>query len=63
MSWPSTERYLIRPAPGGLALVQELLNTRAIPPYGGDVLADEESGGHLPQPPAAALLVLSLIHI
>ncbi|MEV5153998.1 CGNR zinc finger domain-containing protein [Streptomyces werraensis] len=45
MSWTSTERYRIRPAPGGLALVQELLNTRAIPPYGGDVLGDGESGG------------------
>ncbi|MEU1699398.1 CGNR zinc finger domain-containing protein [Streptomyces pseudogriseolus] len=45
MSWTSTERYLIRPAAGGLALVQELLNTRAIPPYGEDVLAGEETGG------------------
>ncbi|MDT6983082.1 CGNR zinc finger domain-containing protein [Streptomyces lusitanus] len=45
MSWTSTERYFIRPAPGGLVLVQELLNTRAIPPHGEDVLADEESGG------------------
>lgn len=44
MSWTSTERYRIRPAPGGLALVQELLNTRAIPPYGEDVLADGDSG-------------------
>lgn len=44
MSWTSTERYRIRPAPGGLALVQELLNTRAIPPYGGDVLADGDGG-------------------
>ncbi|MGA5117611.1 CGNR zinc finger domain-containing protein [Streptomyces pseudogriseolus] len=45
MSWTSTERYFVRPAPGGLALVQELLNTRAIPPHGEDVLADEEGGG------------------
>ncbi|MFD8267427.1 CGNR zinc finger domain-containing protein [Streptomyces althioticus] len=44
MSWTSTERYRIRPAPGGLALVQELLNTRAIAPYGEDVLADGDSG-------------------
>ncbi|WP_395759745.1 CGNR zinc finger domain-containing protein [Streptomyces althioticus] len=44
MSWASTERYRIRPAPGGLALVQELLNTRAIAPYGEDVLADRDSG-------------------
>ncbi|MGW5905670.1 CGNR zinc finger domain-containing protein [Streptomyces althioticus] len=44
MSRTSTERYRIRPAPGGLALVQELLNTRAIPPYGGDVLADGDGG-------------------
>ena len=45
MSWTSTERYRIRPAPGGLAMVQELLNTRAIPPYGEDVLGDGFSGG------------------
>ncbi|MFF9298213.1 CGNR zinc finger domain-containing protein [Streptomyces sp. NPDC014764] len=45
MSWTSTERYRIRPAPGGLALVQELLNTRAVPPYGEDVLADGNGGG------------------
>ncbi|AXI85013.1 CGNR zinc finger domain-containing protein [Streptomyces griseoincarnatus] len=44
MSWTSTERYRIRPAPGGLALVQELLNTRAIPPYGEDVLAGGGTG-------------------
>ena len=39
MSWMATERYGIRVAPGGLALVQELLNTRAIEPYGEDLLA------------------------
>ena len=39
MSWTATERYGIRVAPGGLALVQELLNTRAIEPYGEDLLA------------------------
>ncbi|MEU7647700.1 CGNR zinc finger domain-containing protein [Streptomyces huasconensis] len=27
MNWPATERYCLSPAPGGLALVQELLNT------------------------------------
>jgi len=39
MSWTATERYGIRVAPDGLALVQELLNTRAIEPYGEDLLA------------------------
>ncbi|MFE1996311.1 CGNR zinc finger domain-containing protein [Streptomyces parvulus] len=41
MSWTSTERYRIRPAPGGLALVQELLNTRGITPYAMDALAEQ----------------------
>ncbi|MGW2225565.1 CGNR zinc finger domain-containing protein [Streptomyces formicae] len=27
MNWPATERHCLTPAPGGLALVQELLNT------------------------------------
>ncbi|QEV19236.1 CGNR zinc finger domain-containing protein [Streptomyces alboniger] len=27
MNWPATERHCLSPAPGGLALVQELLNT------------------------------------
>lgn len=39
-SFPATGRYRLRAAPGGLALVQDLLNTRAITPYGADLLAD-----------------------
>ncbi|MFI8206514.1 CGNR zinc finger domain-containing protein [Streptomyces sp. NPDC085937] len=54
MSWTSTERYRISPAPGGLALVQELLNTLAIPPYGDDVLADDATGGRWLSDTAAA---------
>jgi hypothetical protein len=30
----ATSRFLLEPAPGGLALVQELLNTRPVAPYG-----------------------------
>lgn len=44
MSWTATERYRIRVAPNGLALAQELLNTRAVGSYGGDLLADPEAG-------------------
>lgn len=40
----ATERYRIRVAPNGLALAQELLNTRAAGSYGGDLLADEATG-------------------
>jgi hypothetical protein len=39
-SWPASERYGIGPAPGGLALVQDFLNTVAIGGYGGDLLAE-----------------------
>ena len=38
--WPATTRYRLRPAPSGLALVQDLLNTRAISVYGPDLLTD-----------------------
>ena len=44
MSWMSTGRYGIRVAPDGLALVQELLNTRAIEPYGADLLGARQTG-------------------
>src|SRR5215469_14107030 len=44
MSWMATERYRLRAAPNGLALAQELLNTRAIGSYGGDLLADVATG-------------------
>ncbi|MEV7194068.1 CGNR zinc finger domain-containing protein [Streptomyces sp. NPDC093510] len=41
MNWPATERHCLTPAPGGLALVQELLNTApACHPDSVDLLAD-----------------------
>ncbi len=38
--WPATERHGLRPAPSGLALVQEFLNTRASTSHGPDLLGD-----------------------
>lgn len=38
MSWRASTRYGVRDAPGGLALVQDLLNTRAIMHYAPDLL-------------------------
>ncbi|MFE4827743.1 CGNR zinc finger domain-containing protein [Streptomyces sp. NPDC056672] len=43
MSWAASDRYRVRQAPDGLALVQELVNTRAIQQYAPDLLADRES--------------------
>lgn len=43
MSWVASERYRVRQAPAGLALVQELINTRAIREYAPDLLADRET--------------------
>lgn len=43
MSWLTSERYELRTAPAGLALVQELINTRAIASYAPDLLAERES--------------------
>ncbi|MFE7567294.1 CGNR zinc finger domain-containing protein [Streptomyces sp. NPDC057539] len=43
MSWAASERYRVRQAPAGLALVQELINTRAIKEYAPDLLADHEA--------------------
>ncbi len=40
ISWPASQRYGITPAPGGLGLVQDFLNTREIAGYGPDLLAD-----------------------
>ncbi|TYB94047.1 CGNR zinc finger domain-containing protein [Micromonospora sp. WP24] len=40
MSWSASERFEARPAPGGLALVQELVNTHATGGGGVDLLAD-----------------------
>ncbi|WP_231965004.1 CGNR zinc finger domain-containing protein [Mycobacterium sp. E3339] len=40
ISWSASQRYGIAPAPGGLALVHDFLNTRDIAGYGPDLLAD-----------------------
>src|SRR4029450_6361890 len=42
MSWKASARHGVREAPAGLALVQELLNTRATMSYGPDLLAMPE---------------------
>lgn len=39
-SWVASQRYGCAAAPGGLGLVQDFLNTRAIDGYGADLLAD-----------------------
>jgi hypothetical protein len=41
--WVATARCRLRPAPGGLALVQDLLNTRASEEYGPDLLRDSSN--------------------
>ena len=38
--WPASHRYRLAPAPGGLGLVQDFLNTVDIGEYGPDLLAD-----------------------
>ena len=38
MSWRASARHGVREAPAGLALVQDLLNTRATMTYGPDLL-------------------------
>jgi len=43
MGWPATVRYGIDPAPGGLALVQDLLNTAPAGPREPDLLDREET--------------------
>ncbi|WP_329459639.1 CGNR zinc finger domain-containing protein [Streptomyces sp. NBC_01497] len=43
MSWMATGRYRLRQAPGGLALVQDLVNTKGIQAYRPDLLATPES--------------------
>lgn len=42
MSWKASARHGVREAPGGFALVQELLNTRAAMSYGPDLLGTVE---------------------
>lgn len=39
-AWSASQRYGLTPAPGGLGLVQDFLNTRGIAGYGPDLLAD-----------------------
>jgi predicted RNA-binding Zn ribbon-like protein len=45
MSWIATDRFGARTAPGGLALVQEMVNTHATERGGVDLLADAGSAG------------------
>lgn len=40
--WFASQRYRLAPAPGGLGLVQDFLNTVGIGDYGPDLLADPE---------------------
>lgn len=44
-SWVASQRYGCAAAPGGLGLVQDFLNTRAIDGYGPDLLADPDLAG------------------
>ncbi|WP_235192526.1 CGNR zinc finger domain-containing protein [Mycobacterium asiaticum] len=41
--WYASQRYGLEPAPGGLGLVQDFLNTLGIGHYGEDLLADPAS--------------------
>jgi hypothetical protein len=43
MGWPATVRYGVDPAPGGLALVQDLLNTAPAGPRERDLLGSGET--------------------
>jgi predicted RNA-binding Zn ribbon-like protein len=43
--WCASQRYELAPAPGGLALVQDFLNTTGIEGYGPDLLADAALAG------------------
>lgn len=42
MSWTATDRYRLRTAPSGLALVQDFLNTKAIKTHGLDLLSEAD---------------------
>src|ERR1700756_2657471 len=44
-SWSASQRYKLAPAPGGLGLVQDFLNTVSIGEYGPDLLADGAHAG------------------
>jgi CGNR zinc finger protein len=43
--WRASQRYELAPAPGGLGLVQDFLNTTGIEGYGPDLLADVSLAG------------------
>jgi predicted RNA-binding Zn ribbon-like protein len=43
--WRASQRYELAPAPGGLGLVQDFLNTAGIEGYGPDLLADAALAG------------------
>ncbi|ORW95452.1 peptide chain release factor 2 [Mycobacterium sp. IEC1808] len=43
--WRASQRYQLAPAPGGLGLVQDFLNTVRIGEYGPDLLADAAVAG------------------
>ncbi|PRY29313.1 CGNR zinc finger domain-containing protein [Pseudosporangium ferrugineum] len=42
MSWKASARHGVREAPAGLALLQDLINTRATMSYGADLLASQD---------------------
>jgi predicted RNA-binding Zn ribbon-like protein len=44
-TWPASQRYKLAPAPEGLALVQDFLNTVGIGGYGPDLLAGGAPAG------------------
>jgi hypothetical protein len=46
MSWKASARHGVREAPAGLALVQELLNTRGTVAYGSDLLLSADDAQH-----------------
>jgi predicted RNA-binding Zn ribbon-like protein len=45
LQWCASQRYELVPAPGGLGLVQDFLNTAGIEGYGPDLLADASVAG------------------
>ena len=44
-AWRASQRFEIAPAPGGLALVQDFLNTAGVEGFGPDLLADAALAG------------------
>jgi predicted RNA-binding Zn ribbon-like protein len=45
LQWRASQRYELTPAPGGLGLVQDFLNTVRMQEYGPDLLADAAVAG------------------